>query len=66
MRKLNKLKLYEEWDKEYLQTLEKEDLIEKLEGWIRSIEQQEDWPNATIFAKEEMQEYLEELKNKDE
>ena len=55
--------------KEDILTLIKEnknkEIIDKLEEWIRSIEQQEDWVNMQIFAKEEMQKYLEELKNEE-
>lgn len=54
--KLNHLRLYED-----IQS--KDELIEKIEGWIRSLEQQEDWLNARIFAKEDMEKFVEELKN---
>jgi hypothetical protein len=39
-----------------------EEIIEKLEEWIRSLEAQEDSLNEIIYAKEEMQRYLDELK----
>jgi len=46
---------------EDLQT--KEDLIEVIEGWIQSIEMQEYQLNITIFARERMQKFVEDLKN---
>lgn len=54
--KLKYIKMYED-----LQT--KEDLIEVIEGWIQSIEMQEYQLNITIFARERMQKFVEDLKN---
>lgn len=60
MKNLKYMKLFENLE------IDKKELIEKLEIWIRSMEMQEEWLNARIFAKEEMEKYLEELRNENE